>query len=423
MGAALCSCCAFVVFMDVMGQGLILPIVNTLLIDPSSHFLATGTSHDTRQLYYGLLLGSFYISWFFGAAYISKLSDYIGRKTGIVICLLGAIAGYILTAIAIELSTYWLLLLGRAISGFTAGNQPIAQAAMIDISRTDDERTRNMGKIVAATALRLVAGPVFAGILSDKGLIGSYASLQLPFLFASALVVFTLLLILVFYHDARVERRRIDFGIAEVFLNLWRIRDRPTVIKVAVIWFFFEVGLNALFIYMEDYTIALFGFSTLQNSMLMAVFGFVMAFSSAVLVGPLTARFRKIPTIAAATIVMAVSLAAFTFNETPQLVYVLIVPIVVGFAIAYPAQLALFAASVGDDEQGWVMGVSIALFTLGSGQISLVGGPMMDIDPRLPFIVGIASFVVALAFIAIFWRQPDFKALDQAPSQEALETT
>ena len=120
-----------VVFVDVMGQGLILPIINTLLIDPSSSFLKAGTSHGTRELLYGLLLGTFYISWFFGAAYISKLSDYIGRKNGIVICLVGALAGYVITAIAIEASSYSLLLLGRAISGFT---DPLVQISNVNLS-------------------------------------------------------------------------------------------------------------------------------------------------------------------------------------------------------------------------------------------------------------------------------------------------
>lgn len=155
-----------VVFVDIMGQGLILPIINTLLIDPSSKFLDASTAHGTREMLYGLLIGVFYIFWFFGAAYISKLSDYIGRKKGIEICLLGALAGYVLTVIAIEASNFYLLLLGRAISGFTAGNQPITQAALIDINRTDEERTRNMGRIVAASALGLVAGPLIAGLLS-----------------------------------------------------------------------------------------------------------------------------------------------------------------------------------------------------------------------------------------------------------------
>ncbi len=404
-----------VVFVDIMGQGLILPIINTLLIDPSSSFLPAGTTGDTRELLYGLLLGAFYFFWFFGAAYISKVSDYVGRKKGMTICLLGALAGYVLTVIAIEGSNYYLLLSARAISGFTAGNQPIAQAALVDISRTDRERTQNMGKVVAASALGLVAGPLIAGLLSDSAVMGKYATLELPFIFAAVLVFITLALVQIFFHDTRVERRKIDFGLSEVFINLWRIRERPTILKISAVYFFAELGLNSFFIYMDDYTMERFHFGTLQNSILMTVFGLAMAFSSGVLVGPLSARFRKIPTVAFTVAVMAVSLTAFMVNGYSRLSYLLVVPVVVAFAICYPTMLALFSESAGADEQGWIMGVSIALFTLGSGMISLAGGGMMAISAYLPFMAGIASFLVALIFVAtLWWRQPDVKALDKA---------
>ncbi|MEM7170177.1 MAG: MFS transporter [Pseudomonadota bacterium] len=401
-----------VVFVDIMGQGLILPIINTLLIDPSSKFLPSDTSHNTREVLYGVLTGIFYLFWFFGAAYISKLSDYIGRKRGIVICLLGALAGYILTIIAIETANFYLLLLGRAISGFTAGNQPIAQAALIDISRDDDERARNMGKVVAASALGLVAGPLIAGLLSDTAILGSYATLQLPFYCAAGLVSLALLLVLVYFHDARLEHRKIDFGLGEVFINLLRVRDRPTIIKLSAVFFFFELGLNSFFIYLNDFAIERFHFSTFQNSLLLTVFGLVMAIASGLLAGPAIARFGKISTVAYTLILMAVSLALFTFNPLPSLSYLLVVPIVLGFAIGYPTLITLFAASVGEDEQGWVMGITIALFTIGSGFIALTGGAMMAIDPRLPFLTGIASYIVALIFVFTLWRQDDVKALD-----------
>jgi DHA1 family tetracycline resistance protein-like MFS transporter len=402
-----------VVFVDVMGQGLILPIINTLLIDPSSGFLQDGITSDTRELLFGLLLGIFYLFWFFGAAYISKVSDYIGRKKGIVICLLGALAGYVLTVIAIEVSNYYLLLIARAVSGFTAGNQPIAQAALIDISQTDEERTRNMGKVVAATALGLIAGPMIAGLLSDSAVLGRYATLELPFNCAAALVFFTLSLVLVFFHDTRVEHRKIDFGLSEVFINLWCIRERPTIMKISAVFFFAELGLNSFFIYMDDYMTERFQFGTLQNSILMTVFGLAMALSSGLLTGPFSARFRKIPTVTFTVAVMAVSLTIFMLNGNSLLSYILVVPIVVGFAICYPTMLSLFSESVGEDEQGWVMGITIALFTLGSGTISLAGGAMMSIDARLPFMAGIASFLLALIFIATLWRQADVKALDR----------
>ena len=403
-----------VVFVDIMGQGLILPIFNTLLIDPSSKFLDASTTHDTRKMLYGLLLGVFYIFWFFGAAYISKLSDYIGRKKGIVICLLGGLAGYVLTVVAIEASNFYLLLLGRAISGFTAGNQPIAQAALIDISRTDEERTRNLSRIVTALALGLAAGPLIAGLLSDAAVMGRYAPIELPFVCATGLVFLALVLVLVFYHDARMERRKIDFGLGEVFVNLWRIRERPTILKLSLVFFFFELGLNSFFIYLDDYAIERFQFDTLQNSILLTVFGLAMAFASGVLVVPLNKRISKTPIVTSSVVVMAVSLAVFMLNPVPLLSYFLVVPIAVAFAIGYPTLLALFSASAGDDEQGWVMGITIALFTLGSGMISLVGGAMMAINENLPFMTSIVSFLVAWFFIFKLWRQADVKALDKA---------
>jgi predicted MFS family arabinose efflux permease len=279
-----------------------------------------------------------------------------------------------------------------------------------------------MGKVVAASALGLVAGPLIAGLLSDTAVMGRYATLELPFIVAAVLVLVTLVLVAIFFHDTRTERRNVDFGVTEVFLNLWRIRNRPTIIRLAVVWFFFELGLNAFFICMDDYMIEIFKFDTLQNSVLMTVFGLTMAFASGVLVGPLSTRFRKIPMVTASVVVMAVFLAVYLFNGISLLSYFLVVPIVVGFAIGYPTLFALFAASVGEDEQGWVMGITIALFTLGSGLIALAGGAMMTINANLPFITGIASFILALIFIAILWRRPDVRALDRREQDDAAET-
>ena len=49
------------------------------------------------------------------------------------ICLAGALVEYVITIVALSMDSLWLLIMGRAITGFTAGNQPIAQAAMIAV--------------------------------------------------------------------------------------------------------------------------------------------------------------------------------------------------------------------------------------------------------------------------------------------------
>ena len=56
----------FVVFLDVMTQGLIIPILNTLVMDPAHGFLPAHTDVATRQFDFGLAMGVFFLAWFLG---------------------------------------------------------------------------------------------------------------------------------------------------------------------------------------------------------------------------------------------------------------------------------------------------------------------------------------------------------------------
>ncbi|MDX5594594.1 MFS transporter [Pseudovibrio sp. SPO723] len=401
-----------VVFIDVMGQGLIFPILTTLLLREDSAFLMEGNDLLGREATFGVVLGVFYLFWFFGAAYISKLSDYIGRKNGILICLTGALVGYVLTVLAIYLNSLILLIVGRAVAGFTAGNQPIAQASLIDQSRSPQEKSLNLGLITAFVALGLVVGPLLAGGLSDSRLLGSYASLQLPFMAAIVLVLINIFLIYQGFEETNKRRKKIDFGPSEVFLVLWRVRGRPTIVKLCLVFFFVEMGLNAFYIYLNNFQVERFGFSTQQTSLTLVVFGLVMAFSSIVLVRTMTQFYQRLAIVKVCTGIMAVFVLAYAANSLPLLSYILLVPVVAAFGLAYPIMLSLFSASARDDEQGWVMGVTMALFTLGAGIISLGGGFLMALDVKSVFFVGVLSFIIALVLQFGLWREPDVEALD-----------
>ncbi len=134
-----------------------------------------------------------------------------------------------------------------------------------------------------------------------------------------------------------------------------------------------------------------------------------MAMTGAFLVAPLFARYTAKKVVLSSCLVMLLGVFAFMLNPVPSLSYVLLVPIVVAFGVNYPQMITLFSINVDESEQGWVMGVSFALFTLGTGMISLVGGELMGIDIRLPFMVSIGSFAVALILVFSFWWD---KAMD-----------
>ena len=102
--------------------------------------------------------------------------------------------------------------------------------------------------------------------------------------------------------------------------------------------------------------------------------------------------------------VMAVSAAISIVNPSSFFAYVLIVPFIAGFAVFYPTIVTLFSQSVDESEQGWIMGVTVALFTLGAGLISLIGGQLMSINIHLPFIITLASLALALLLTFALWR-------------------
>ena len=380
-------------------------------MDPASAFLPAGTPQETRQFNFGLVIGVFYLSWFLGAVYISKLSDSIGRKHGILICLAGALFGYVLTDLAIALGSLWLMILGRAITGFTSGNQPIAQAAMADLSRDDAETTKNLGYVVSALSIGLVVGPLIAGLLSDQSLIGDYASLSLPFYVAMALVLVATGLILFFFDEKLTARTALRIRPLEVFLLLGQIFRHPTVLRVSAVYFFFMFVWNTCYVFIDDYLTSRFQVGTLGASMAILVSGVALALSSAFLVSQLGQRYSKQTIVFGSALVMALAAALFVGSPSVVLSYLAIMPLAAAFAAGYATLLSIFSASVDSSQQGWVMGVSTALWTLGAGLTSVIGGDLMGDDIRLPFFVAIASAALAILFIATLWRAPDLRQI------------
>ena len=137
-----------IILIDGMGLGLFFPVLNAIILEPSSSILNPTVSAYWRNIAYSVTNGIFMLCWFFGAAILGDLSDQVGRKKPLIICLFGAFAGYLLSVFAVAWHSYSLLLGGRIIAGFTAGSQPIAQAAIVDVSPAE-YKARNISLILA----------------------------------------------------------------------------------------------------------------------------------------------------------------------------------------------------------------------------------------------------------------------------------
>jgi DHA1 family tetracycline resistance protein-like MFS transporter len=358
-----------------------------------------------------LVIGIFFLCWFLGGPYISKLSDAIGRKNAILICLFGALSGYAITIVALYSANLWLLIFGRAVTGFTAGNQPVAQAAMIDGSTDDTDRSRNMGYIITGVSFGLVGGPIIGGFLSDTAIIGSIASLKLPFYAASALVFIAILLVVFFFKDSRARQEVFEFKPSEVFNQLWRIRKYPVVLRITIVFIFFHISNVSFYIFVDNYLTSRFGYGTFGGSMAMLTIGVALAFSSTFLVAPALERFDKKSIIAVNMLVWAICAVAFVASPIAILCFIPLFLFYFIFGISYPTILGLYSASVSDDEQGWVMGVTVAVFTLVAGVMSLLGGDLMSISIRAPFYIASGAALISLFVLFIAWKTPEMEKL------------
>ncbi|WP_271950636.1 MFS transporter [Ruegeria faecimaris] len=401
----------FVVFVDLIGQGLVFPIINSLIMETKSGFLPENTAMGTRHFYYGLVIGCFFLSWFLGVVYVSKVSDSIGRKNALLVCLGGALIGYALTIAALYLNSLLLLIVGRSITGFTAGNQPIAQAAMIDGSTDAADRDRNMGYIVTGVSFGLVGGPIIGAVLSDSALLGSAATLKTPFYGAFVLVLIAIFLVAAYFKDTRTEREPFVFRPRDITDSLIAVREHPMVLKIMPVYGLFMIANVTFYVFVDNFLTSAFGYGVIGGSMAMIVIGVALAFSSTFLVKPAQERFSKHQIIYVSLVVMVISGLGFAFSPSGVLSYVPVFFFYFFFGVSYPTLLGLFSSSVSDTDQGWVMGVTTAVFCLAGGVMSLIGGGLMSIDIRLPYYIVILTALLGLVGMHKRWKGKEIREL------------
>lgn len=396
-----------VCFVDVMGQGLAFPIFDTLLLKAGSGFLPAATSRARAELLYSVAIGTFFLTWLFGSIYVARLSDSIGRRRGILICLLGAFAGYALAAAAIPLRSYPLLVASRAITGFTAGTQPIAAAAMIDLACSEAESTRYLGLANVGVSGGLVIGPIIGGVFSDPALLGRWASPTLPFVVGGLLCLLALLFIAASFRDVRQALAPLRLSPLEVWRLLARGLERRTVLRVTAVYFPYMLCFMGFYVFSAASLTARFGYGTQAASLAMFLLGTGLALASGLLVEPLNARLPPRSLLAWVALLLCGVIAAFVAVPSGPLALALLLPAGVLHGIGYPTLLAAYSRAASAEEQGWVMGFSTAVFTLAAAIVSFLGGELTASSPAAPFQFALVCGGAALlAAVTVWQRQP-----------------
>lgn len=337
------------VFIDLVGFGIVIPVLP---------FYAEGTHFGATPREVGLLFASYSVMQLFFAPVLGRLSDKHGRRPVLLFSLLGTSLGFFILGFA---TTLWMLFLGRIIDGISGGNISTAQAYIADVT-TKENRAKGLGLIGAAFGLGFVFGPAIGGVLSRWGI-------QVPFLFAAGLALanavllyFTLPETITPDHPARTSA-----AAGRSWQRLFSSFRNARLATVLIIYFLSIVAFSIMTASFSLFLMFRFGYDAFHNGWVFAFVGIISAIVQGGLIGKLVKRFGEAPLVIVGSILFAASLFASPF-VTPAvgILGILLTGAAssIGNALNAPTLTSLASKSVGENEQGTVMGVAQSVASL-----------------------------------------------------------
>ncbi len=379
---------------DVIGWGLIIPVMPRLLVE-LKHIPLNETSK-----WGGYLVSAFATMQFLFAPLMGNLSDRFGRRPVILLSLLGFCIDYIILVLA---HNYAWLLIGRLLAGITGASFTAASAYIADIS-TDENRAKNFGLIGAAFGLGFVLGPALGGLLASWGL-------RAPF-YAAAVLCFVNFLYGYFILPESLNpenRRAFSWSKANPAGSLLFFTKHKEIAALVVAFIFIYLAAHAVQSNWSYFTMYVFNWTERQVGFSLAMVGVLVAAVQGGLIRIVNPRIGDEKSTYWGLLLYALGLALFSFATQSWMMYLFLVPYCLG-GITGPALQSTISKHVSKKEQGLLQGSLTSLMSLTS-----IFGPLIMTSlfnyathketafhfPGAPFLLG-SAFMLISVFVA--WR-------------------
>jgi len=372
----------FTVFLDLLGFGIVIPILPLY----AEHLHAT--DHEI-----GILLAIYSVMQLFCAPLWGRLSDHVGRRP----VLLVSIAGSCLSQLgyAMAPSFIWLIV-ARGIAGMCGANISAAQAYIADVT-TERDRASGMGLLGAALGLGFVFGPALGGLLGR-------GQSTLPFVVAAALAATNFVLALAFLIEPRPEGQRTKAR-ALSWAGLRLSLSAPKLWTAILLFFVVTFGFSNLEATFSLYLDRRFGYDRRQVAWLFTYIGFFIIVVQGGIVRRLVPRFGEKQLVVAGTAMQAAGFVGMWHARSLPVLLVVIALISIGNALTTPSLSALISRLAGD-AQGSVLGVSQSAGALARITGPLVGTSLLALGLGAPYLLGAAVLLAASLLAAAVVHQP-----------------
>ena len=323
-----------VVFVDLLGFGMVLPVMPLYAERLGASEAATGwlsTLYSLMQFVFAPIWG--------------RLSDRIGRRPVLLASIAMTALAFLMYGLA---GSFAVLVLSRAFAGAATANIAIARAYVADVTPPEG-RAKGMGIIGAAFGLGFVLGPAIGGVLSRT-------SLALPGLAAAGLAAVNG--VAAYFILPEPEQRIVrDLARRSRFAAFLTEMGRPGIRRMILIYFLTVLAFSAMESTYAFLSRQRYGIDEAHVSWLFAYIGVIVVVVQGGLIGRLTKAFGEKRLLVAGLVLQAGALAALPFAGGVAGLMLATAPLAVGSGLSQPALSSLLSRFAHRDDQGGTLGI------------------------------------------------------------------
>jgi DHA1 family tetracycline resistance protein-like MFS transporter len=381
-----------IILLDVMGITILFPV---------STFIVRQYSQEALMV---VLLNVLYsAAQFLAAPVLGQLSDHVGRRPVLLVCLGGSMIGYLMFGFGDAL---WILFLSRVIAGITGGSISTASAYIADKTEAE-ERVEAMSLVGMAWGVGLVVGPAMGGILGQIGL-------RAPAFGAAAFSMVNIVLGYFMLHESlpkelrkKTPMRGNDFNALASIGDMGRIPGLGVLFLAICL---FNFAFNSMSSTESLFFIQKFAIQPWQNGLLTVLAGVGVVFSQVIVIQRLAPRFSTRAIAVISLLLMTLGALAVCFAPILVFIYPIITLRSVISNLVFTTLGALSANAVSASELGILMGVTTALNSLMGIFGPILAGLLYDhVHHATPYLMAAVFFALA-AFLLNSWTAPQTRA-------------
>lgn len=304
-------------------------------------------------------------------------------------------------ALSVYIQSIGWLFVGRILTGFSSGNQGLAQSAVADLTDPKD-RTRAFGILMGVGGLGFVAGPWFGGKLANPlWLSGSGA-----FIFAAIAAAINFFAVLFFFVETW-ERKKHDTSLFHAFKDIRIVFHQKILRKILTAYLLFSIGWAFFLIFSPTYLVQKFSLGSDRLGDVFAYMALIWFFVSMFLNKELAGKFALQNLIKFGTAIAAAGIVLFLWPQN-MWPYWFIIPIpLLGAALAWVNLGSLLSVKSSEHMQGRAMGAAGSMWSVGQIVAPMAAGPLAGWNIYSPLLTGAVIVFLCFVYFLIRYRESE----------------